>query len=190
MYPSTDNDMDQNTAIERMNYVINDVVSHSVFVHEDDTDTIVSLASAGIPVLTVPDPGPIDQIIQLILTTKLSAVIEGTFFISVSKISSEIGNGVTYVYDFDTDEEDDVLPSVISEEVTKWWNDLEPRFVTLGSSEDVEEFVPAAGWEDMGLTWYDDTGETETSIDVIINRDDTTVDNNIIHMPTPVKDDN
>lgn len=188
LFPSTDNEMDQNTAFDRMHFVINDIISRSVFVNENDTDSILKIAHADIPVLTVPDPGPIDQVLQFVITSKLSAVIEGTFYIGKTKISSEIGNGVTYVYNYDEEDEDEeTRTSIVNESPLSWWNDSEPRFVTLSEQSELDEFVAAQTWEMMGLLWEEDSGEIEVLLDDPAATTIQAPENNIIQMP--VKDD-
>lgn len=184
LFPNSDNEMDHNIAFERMNYVINDIVSHSVFVSEDDPTSILKLVNADIPVLTVPDPGPLDQVLQFVLTAKLSAVMEETFYIGESKISSEIGNGVTYVYNYDEeDEEEETRTSIVSDSALKWWNAAEPRFVTLSTEQEVEDFEPNLSWEAMELEWYG-----EDVVDVVLDED--TPDNGSNIMPfKPIKND-
>jgi hypothetical protein len=155
LFPTTDNDIDHNVAFDRMSYVINEIAANSIFVVEDETDVILKYAQAGIPVLTVPQPGPVDQIIQFVLTAKLNSVIEDTFYITTSSISSELGRHIEYVYSYqdDDDFEETEIGRILSDEVIYWWNDPAPRFVTLTTEEEVSEFVPDLDWVDMDLHW-------------------------------------
>ncbi|MEE8328140.1 MAG: hypothetical protein V3R32_05045, partial [Nitrosomonadaceae bacterium] len=59
-YSDGDSMQDQNTGIDRLSYFIYEIVQRSVFVQEDDLVAIKGYAKAGIPVLTVPGPGPFD----------------------------------------------------------------------------------------------------------------------------------
>lgn len=185
MYPTTDNDIDHNVAFDRMNYVINDIASMAIFVDESETETILKYAQAGIPVLTVPFPGPVDQVVQFVLTAKLNAVIESTFYIASTSISSDLGRGIEYVYSYQDDEDEEVteVGQVLSDDIIYWWNDPAPRFVTLQTEEEVNDFVADMDWVDMDMHWDaadDNEYEVEGMYDPSPN-DSSTGKSNIVH---------
>jgi len=150
---------DQNTGVERISYFIYETVQRSIFVQENDHATMKSFMKMGVPVLSVPAPGPFDPIILATLVTKMNVILEDTLVISDAEITSAVGGLLTYVWD-SADEDDEVHELVNDEDDTKWWASPAPRFASYPAGTDVEEIEEAKPfpltWDLLNLGWLAD----------------------------------
>jgi len=155
LYTNSENMGDHTIGFERINYFIQDIVQRSVFITETDQDGINKLANADIPLLTVPEPGAYDQVVQAVIVTKLNAILEDALIITESEIMSHLGGFVTYVFDVaDEDDEDEIHELVNTEDPKKWWAKKEPDYVS-GTTE------TTMTWKDLQLHWVDEEDEDE-----------------------------
>lgn len=166
LYINTEDDEDQQIAFRRMDFLIHDVVEKSVFVVETDTDTIRKFDRAGIGVLTINEPGPIDQIIQVTLVNKLNAIVDGKLKIFESELSSCRGGYVKYMY-YITDELAENF-NLISKNSRKWWNDNYPRVTPIEELKDVCNLKNSVSWSDFDLQWDESDGTGESTKQNII----------------------
>ena len=152
--------------------------------------------TAGIQVLTVPQPGPYDQVVQAIIVTKLNAILEDTLVITDSEISSVAGGFVTYMWS--SEDTDDEIHDLVNDEVDEmWWAAPEPRFVSLPvPDEDDEEEVAAPkpeqlvtmAWDKLDLQWYDEATESEPEVEIVSPPDATlTLPQNAAGLDTVIK---
>jgi len=164
---------DQNIAADRLSYLIYEVVSRSIFISETAEKKISALTNAGLTVLTVPEPGPIDPIVLAVLVTKMNAILEGILIITEAEILSDISSPITYVWD-EADSDDDVHTIVNDSDETRWWTSIDPRFGSYPADivvADVEKTQPfPLTWDMLDLDWYDpDAVEIDTveySVDI------------------------
>lgn len=163
LYIRTLSQVDQQIAFNRMDHAIHEITTDSVFVDESDTDTIEKLTGVDINVITIPDPGPIDQILHMVLISKLNAITEDKIGIFESELSSSRGGWIRYVH-YSSEELKEIEDGeMISNDPRKWWNDKTPRFVPLGETTDL--FKQSNTWRDLDLHWEEeDDFEGETLI--------------------------
>lgn len=159
-YTNSDVIADHNTAVERMNYFIHEIVSRSIFVDETNYEAIINYTTAGIPVLTVPNPGPFDPLVQAVIVTKLNSILEDTLVISEAEMVSTVGGYMTYVWDA-ADDEDEIHNFVDEDDEVKWWASSEPRFSSYPDGTDVDDIdekdnLQFVTWEMLGLEWLED----------------------------------
>jgi hypothetical protein len=126
----------QATALSRVEFFIQEIVQRSVIISETDLGSIAKFELLNIPTLTLPDPGPFDQLVQAALVTKINNIMEGSLVVVDAELSSIAGGLITYVYDAldeeDEDEDENELTSLInSDDDDNWWASAEPRFFTL-----------------------------------------------------------
>lgn len=140
---------DQNIAIDRVAYFIHEIVERSVFVNEEDIDVIVKYSNADITVLTVPSPGPVDQVVQATIITKVNAIIGDSLTVTLSEMSSTLGGNVTYIWDA-SDTTDEVHEFVNNSNGSKWWATVQPRFM---SYDHIDDFVAYEKKTPYPLTW-------------------------------------
>lgn len=142
---------DQEIAFERISYFMHEIVQSSVFMMESDIDNIAKYEAAGINVLTVPKPGPIDPVILAIIVTKVNSIVDGVLAIMEAEINSISGGFVTYVWDY-VDEEDPIHVLVNAADSDNWWAASEPRF----KSGDSSTHRIHDSWKSLHLEWVDD----------------------------------
>ena len=163
---------DQNIALDRIAYFIYDVVSRSIFIHQDETKQIGAFTKAGLSVLTTPSPGPVDPIVLALLVTKMNAMMEDIVVISEAEIISEVSGTLTYVWD-SADEDDEIHQLINDTDDTRWWASPAPRFGSYPEGVDVdkiEETQPfPLTWEMLDLEWKEETDEDvpEFIVDIV-----------------------
>jgi len=178
-YTLGDELLDQNIGIDRLTYFIYEVAARSVFVQEEDVKSIKAFASAGVPVLTVPSPGPFDPIVLAVLVTKMNAILEETLEISDADLLTDISGRLKYVWD-SSDDEDEVHLIVNAEDEAKWWASPSTRTTSYPAGTSVAEYEKSkplqVTWEMLGLDWPSESeGEEETVVVKSSKKKDSTV---------------
>ena len=153
--------IDQQMAFSRMDFVLNEVVSDCIFVDENDTETIEQFKDLNLKVLTVPDPGSIDQIVHIVIVNKLNAITEDKINIFESEMSSAIGHYVRYMYYTNSEVEDDVL---VSKDSKKWWNDKYTRFSSIVDTSKIADFNQTSSWHDLDMHWEADEVNNDNTV--------------------------
>ena len=138
-----------NIAMDRCKVFINEVLAHTIFVHQDETAAIAKMDEIGTNVTTLPEE-PIDQIIGMMLYYKLNAIMEGRMLITNLEISSILGDSVWYPHDA----EDQAGPFAPA----GWWQ----QSTTVHRSSELGDRVVKVGngtWSDMHLGWPESQSE-------------------------------
>ena len=144
---SMDSD-ENNIALDRIRYIINEVMTNSIFVHDDDRSAVKKLESAGMKVVVLPEI-PVDQIVGMMLFCKLTSVTEDHMEIGQLSIRSSLGEGIIY--------HQDASETVGPFEAAGWWRDPEPKVQSAGSSTGkVVKLQKSLTWKDLDLHWPDD----------------------------------
>ena len=143
---------EQNIALDRIKYLVKEVVEHSIFVHQREKALIKKLESAGMQVITLPED-PVDQIIGMALFYKLNAVVEDRMAVLQTRISSEVGENMTYLHC----EDEPAGPF----EDKGWWDFSDPHFGKFKNLGKVVELTKHVNWDDLGMGWFDDTEGTK-----------------------------
>jgi hypothetical protein len=154
LHVNTTSEVDQHIAFERMNFVIQHIFENGVFVDERDLASLSRLNAAGIRVITINEPGPIDQMVQITIVSKLNAITEGTLTIFESAFSSYCGGHIDYMY-YVCDKVDEE-PELISADPNKWWNDSYPRFTQKPEPSEICDINDTVTWADLDLQWEED----------------------------------
>jgi len=175
--------IEHNIAFERINFLLQDVVQRSIFVAKSETDVIRKYSEAGIPVLTVPDPGPYDQVVQAVIINKINNIMESALVVGESTLSSIIGGFVTYIFDPD-DEDEDINNLVNSEDDDEWYATTEPRFISIGAANRMAVDENTYSWEDLDLGW-----ESEVTVEFVpdFNNDEEEEEQDTIGDSTVIK---
>jgi len=137
-----------NIAMDRLKMFVYSELADTVFINQEDAERAQVMDILGINITTLPED-PIDQIVGLMLYSKLNAVMEGRMFIEQLNISSLLGDDVTYLHDM----EDAVGPF----QADGWWhlNDTSHNsFINIETQENVVK-VPTTGWGKYNLNWHD-----------------------------------
>lgn len=163
MITNTRDSREQNIALERLKYVLFMQIQNSVLVDHREKAAIKRLQAAGMRTVILPEQ-PVDQIIGMMLYSKLDSVMEGRMNVTQLKLSSELGENVSY---FQTDNE------TIGPFAQKgWWNSAEP---SVSDSKDGGKIVSIKGtttWQLLGLDWCDDKEEENKGNTVVAFRKD------------------
>lgn len=149
MTTATEEPVDHNVAYERLRYMIDHMIDSSVFIDQTDTDRCRALINAGINIIPLPSE-PVDQIIGLMLYSKLNAVMQDRMIVHDIEISSTLGDGMVYLHS------DDETVGPFADE--GWWNDSEPLCCprAMLHTNNVMTMTTAPTWRDLELGWKDD----------------------------------
>lgn len=144
----TESISEQNTALERIKYYIADCLEHSVMIDETEEQMIDKFMSLGMSVCTLPEE-PYDQIIGIMLMTKLNAIAEGRLVITDVTIESRMSDGVSCLHSF----EEPIGPFVKK----GWWSDNTLRTTDVKLKTKIKNVVKISKqrgeWEDLQLGW-------------------------------------
>jgi hypothetical protein len=101
MTVETDSIREQNIAMDRIKYFLHECVENGVFVNNGEKKVIEKYVAAGLKVCTLPED-PYDQIVTIVLLSKINAITEGRLVVSDIVLSSELSDGVRFVYDYES----------------------------------------------------------------------------------------
>ena len=138
---------EHNIAMDRYKYLIYDLLEHSVFVDQDELQTMLAMNGLGIRVTNLP-AAPVDQIINMAIFCKANAVMEDRMTLICSELNSELGDRVTYFCD-----KDDV-PDFFDRE--GWWHSSDTRHMSLTDAENHDKIIDInsnRSWRELGLEW-------------------------------------
>jgi hypothetical protein len=162
MVTATDNAQDTNTALDRLKYMVEEYLPDSVFIKETNIVQIELLQAAGIKTIAMPEE-PVDQIIGMMLYSKIGAVMDGRIMLRSVMISSTAGDDVIY--------EHDLSESTAPFDQPGWWSDSTPICETE-TRPDLNDkvFVLSATnqWRDLGLAWVTDTDDDINDSNVLV----------------------
>ena len=159
----------QNTAFERLKYFVYNEMASTIFVNRTYEPLCQHLAAAGIKVTTLPAE-PVDQILGMMLYSKLNAIMEDRIIINEIEISSELGEHMIYLHAAD----ENLGPF----EQPGWWqdSDLIHYDLSLIDSDKVVAMHRAGAWRELGLSWEQQEPAPDSDNRVVFaefKRDDT-----------------
>ena len=137
---------DHIVCINRLNHFVYNELDSTVFINQEDTQALQNLTQAGIKVTTLPEQ-PIDQIIGLVLYSKINAFMEGNMVVTAIEISSELGDNIRYLHSENEQIKINFGPG--------WWEDSAPahsNFKPRGTK-NVVKLTRTPQWNDLGLAW-------------------------------------
>jgi hypothetical protein len=139
---------EQNIALERIKYFLNFCLQNSILICEDETETIQKYLDADLKVCTLPEE-PYDQIIGIMLISKLNAINEGRLVVTDITISSTMSDGVWCKHSI----EENLGPFAKA----GWWNDSSIRLTSATKQNKSKKVVKLiknnVTWEDLYLGW-------------------------------------
>lgn len=146
----------QNIAYERMNYWILQILQDSVLINRD-SDRIAAFQATEQQVITIPGE-PVDQLIGMMLFSKLTAIVEQRLVIDEIEISSDLGDRVIYSHDCDE--------SSAQFAQSGWWNDPGPCHseVTRRKGSKVINLARSTEWGIFGLGWDAAPGDATNTV--------------------------
>lgn len=144
----TDSIREQNIALERIKFYIAECLEHALLIHETETTAIDKFLDAGMKVCTLPEE-PYDQIVGIMLLTKLNAIAEGRLVVTDISVSSRMSDGVICHHDMD----ENLGPFRLA----GWWNDASTKITDYISKTKGKKIVklvkPSQDWDELGMNW-------------------------------------
>lgn len=153
----------QNIALERMKYMLFVQMQNSVFVDHREKQAIKRLQAAGLRTVVLPEQ-PVDQIVGMMLYSKLDAVMEGRLVMTELSLSSEQGENITY---YQTDNE-----TLGPFEQKGWWQSPDPSVSDNANNGKVVSIKGAETWQLLDLDWDDDKEENKGNTVVAFRKDE------------------
>jgi hypothetical protein len=157
---NTKNTLKINVAMERLKAFVYSELANAVYIHQDRMDVAEVLQMLGSNIVTLPEE-PVDQIVGMMLYSKLNAIMEGVMTVVSLDISSSLGDEVWYQHD----DEDSMGPFAAD----GWWHQPTVQHDSLsvvGSDAKVVEVRPNA-WIDYGLMWPEETNNNNKDHSVV-----------------------
>ncbi len=140
--------VEQNIAMDRIIYFLEDTLANSVFVESTEKKAIEKYTQADIKVSTVPEE-PYDQIITILLILKLNAIAEGRLNITDIYLESELSDSVRFSYDIETARHNPFGNK-------GWWLDSSTSIADVekaAKKEKIVRLVKHSDWANVGLEW-------------------------------------
>jgi hypothetical protein len=157
---------EQNIAMDRITYFLDECLSNSVFVEAADKKAIEKYLQADIKVATLPEE-PYDQIITILLLSKLNAITEGKLQVNSISLRSGLSDDVKFLY------------SIYEIENTGnpfrnkgWWSDSSTLISDINKSNKKDKIVRLVkqncDWANVGLDWEQ---KEHTATEIIFSTD-------------------
>lgn len=148
---------EQNIAMERIKFFLHECLQHSVFVNQNDNETIEKYSKAGMNVSTLPEE-PYDQIIGIMLLSKLNSITEGRLTIIDLSIESSMSDGVSCCIS-----DDENLGPFYEK---GWWNDSSQQINDIPNKNKkiVKLSKSKTEWQDVYLDWEEKANLTSAEI--------------------------
>ena len=155
---------DQNAALQRMKYVVQQV-ERSVIIDEDEHEVIAKFSDLGIPVVTLPG-GPWDQLLEIALSEKFKSVAEDRLTLTDFEMTSELSGDVSYLHAM----EEETGPF----EDKGWWSRNDAvTYIPQKQDGNVVKFEKSTPWVELGLGFEDELDEmVDFEIEVEYNNND------------------
>jgi hypothetical protein len=155
----TDNYELQNLAFQRVSYYVESILNGAVFVDQADTETIKQFQNLQFRVVQFPTV-PVDQIVNMMLFSKLNAIMEDQLVVTDLALCSDLCGGVRYLHA----DEDDL--GIFAHD--GWWSESDPTYFKKEAKRaknvlKIESKVSQA-WREFGLAWPEHTDAKATNV--------------------------
>jgi hypothetical protein len=151
---NTKNTVKIGVAMDRIKTFVNSELANAVYIHQDRMDIAELLQIMGSNIVTLPEE-PVDQIVGMMLFTKLNSIMEDVMTVVSLDISSLLGDGVWYQHDSED------LPGPFAQD--GWWHEPTVRHESLplpDTDSKVVEVRPNA-WAEYGLMWPEEIAQKQ-----------------------------
>jgi len=148
MLTNTPDSEANNIAFDRMKYFVYNELDSSIFINSAHEEQCKRYIDAGIKITTFPGD-PVDQLVGIMLSIKLGAIMENRIIIGEVEISSQIGEGIIYIH---SDNE-----NIENIEEPAWWStpDLTHCETDLMDNDKIVTMYHGSVWRDLDLQWPD-----------------------------------
>lgn len=148
---------EQNIALDRIKYFFYSL-EHHVFINEQNSDICEKLTAANIKVCPIPEE-PYDQIIAIMLLTKINSITDGRLIADDISLTSRMSDGVYCLHGL----EENAGPFNLK----GWWNENSPKITNSINFTKTKKVVKLNkvqyNWDDLnlGYTKKDELNPTE-----------------------------
>jgi len=151
---------DHNTAFERIKYFVFNELDSTVFINSEHAEMCQRLSAAGFNITTLPGE-PVDQLIGIVLHSKLNAITEDRMIVVETEIGSAMGENVIYLHSDEENSEDLVK--------TTWCisADLTHCDTISVDGEKVVTIAPSVSWRELDLAWSNESEVTSNDNTVV-----------------------
>jgi hypothetical protein len=151
---------EQNVALERIKYFLDDCLQHSILIHTNETRLIEQLYNLNFKLCTLPEE-PYDQIVNIMLFQKINALTEGRLVITDISTTSDMSDGVTCFHSYD----ENVGPLKLK----GWWNDNTVKTTDYKpkGKKVVKLTKTSFDWEEVGLSWQIPVTKDTTTTEIL-----------------------
>ncbi len=146
MTTATPDNGEINLAMDRVRIWIYEEMAHTVFVADDLKDQVTAMTKLGMNVTTLPED-PLDQIINMMLYCKLTAIMCGRIIIDEIELNSKLGDQIWYRHS----EGDHLGPFAES----GWWHQpsLQRQDIDSKTKNSKLTKIQNIGWKKYNLEW-------------------------------------
>lgn len=155
MITNTNDNVEQNIALERLKWILFNAMQNSVFIDAKEKLAIKKLESAGLRTVPLPAP-PVDQVVGMMLYCKLEAVMEGRMAMAQLSLSSELGENVIYYQNS--------LESLGPLAEPGWWQTPEPICSNSKYQGKVVSIESSQTWKSLDLHWTQDSNDAKSNV--------------------------
>jgi len=143
----TDSIHEQNIAMDRVKFFVNQQLENCVFVQDTETKLIDKYRDAGLKVCCIPDE-PYDQIITILMLYKINAICEGRLVATDIQLNSMLSDDVGFLYDIED-------LTVQHPYKSGWWTENSTTITNnvSGKKEKIVKLVKKYDWASLGLDW-------------------------------------
>lgn len=155
---------EQNIALDRIKHFLYNSLQHAVLISDKEQIIINKMVDMGMKVCTLPEE-PYDQIIGIMLMSKINAIAEGRLVLTDIAITSKLSDGVVCLHSM----EENTGPFKLN----GWWNESSPNIsdVKQKGKKIIQLKKTTTSWNDFKLDWVlSESKKTESEI-VFVNFD-------------------
>lgn len=159
---------DVTIAVDRLRWFCANVLQNSILIQNTETEKQQQYWGAQMNLIILPEV-PTDQIIGMMLYSKLNAITEKKVIVADIQVTSMLSDGMRYIFD-DTDDY-----GVFTED--GWWNESEAIWwnkdiLTNKEADGTLKMNPTIHWKDVNLHWTADDIESGNVVVGNFKKDD------------------
>lgn len=150
---------EQNIALQRAKHFFNESIDNVIFIRENDSERIEKLNEMGFKICPLPEE-PFDQIIGIVMFTKLNSILEDRLIVTDVHIASDMCDGVSYLHSM----EENLGPFTAK----GWWNDNSPiisNLTTIGKGKKIIKLNKKQfNWDELNLGFEIDKTQNNNEV--------------------------
>jgi hypothetical protein len=133
-------------AFERLKHFVFLELDSTIFINQEHTEQCQRFVDAGLKITTLP-ADPVDQVIGMMLHSKLNAIMEDRIVVTAVRSSSIMGDSMVYLHTAD----EGLGPF----EKAGWWQDPGPVHydTNLVDSDKIVALNQTGQWRELELAW-------------------------------------